>query len=135
MDSSTGSRQPRSDCTATWLRSRSPTNWPALPGACWPTAAFLKQSFRPREHLYEVELPAEVCERIRRDGGSVFPAYANTGDPNGPTLDDAAFGAASDVACCGRVHRGCGLVGGEGFAVDASLIVADANKQRSTPGA
>jgi transposase len=28
-----------------------------------------------------------------------------------------------------------GLVGGEGFAVDASLIVADANKQRSTPGA
>jgi hypothetical protein len=26
------------------------------------------------------------------------------------------------------------LVGGEGFAVDASLIVADANKQRSTPG-
>jgi hypothetical protein len=28
-----------------------------------------------------------------------------------------------------------GLVGGEGFAVDASLIVADANKQRSFPGA
>ena len=28
-----------------------------------------------------------------------------------------------------------GLVGGEGFAVDASLIVADANKQRSIPGA
>jgi len=25
------------------------------------------------------------------------------------------------------------LVGGEGFAVDASLIVADANKQRSIP--
>ena len=30
---------------------------------------------------------------------------------------------------------GAGLVGGEGFAVDASLIVADANKQRSTAGA
>jgi len=29
---------------------------------------------------------------------------------------------------------GAGLVGGEGFAIDASLIVADANKQRSTPG-
>src|SRR4051812_10330219 len=29
---------------------------------------------------------------------------------------------------------GAGLVGGEGFAVDASLIVADANKQRSVPG-
>jgi hypothetical protein len=27
-----------------------------------------------------------------------------------------------------------GLVGGEGFAVDASLIKADANKQRSVPG-
>src|SRR4030095_17133890 len=27
------------------------------------------------------------------------------------------------------------LVGAEGFAVDASLIVADANKQRSVPGA
>jgi hypothetical protein len=27
-----------------------------------------------------------------------------------------------------------GLVSGEGFAVDASLIVADANKQRSVPG-
>lgn len=36
-----------------------------------------------------------------------------------------------------RVVSACikaGLVGGEGFAVDASLIVADANKQRSVPG-
>jgi transposase len=36
-----------------------------------------------------------------------------------------------------RVVGGCiaaGLVGGEGFAVDASLIMADANKQRSIPG-
>src|SRR5437660_7926940 len=36
-----------------------------------------------------------------------------------------------------RVVGACiraGLVGGKGFAVDASLIVADANKQRSTPG-
>lgn len=36
-----------------------------------------------------------------------------------------------------RVVEGCiaaGLVGCEGFAVDASLIVADANKQRSIPG-
>jgi hypothetical protein len=29
-------------------------------------------------------LLAEVCERMRRDGGSVFPALANTGDPHGP---------------------------------------------------
>jgi len=37
-----------------------------------------------------------------------------------------------------RVVGACieaGLVGGEGFAVDASLIVADANKQRSIRGA
>jgi hypothetical protein len=36
-----------------------------------------------------------------------------------------------------RVVEACiaaGLVGGEGFAVDASLIVADADKQRSIPG-
>ena len=36
-----------------------------------------------------------------------------------------------------RVVETCiaaGLVGGDGFAVDASLIVADANKQRSIPG-
>jgi transposase len=36
-----------------------------------------------------------------------------------------------------RVIEACiaaGLVGGQGFAVDASLIVADANKQRSIPG-
>jgi transposase len=36
-----------------------------------------------------------------------------------------------------RVVGACiaaGLVGGEGFAVDASLIAADANKQRSIPG-
>jgi len=37
-----------------------------------------------------------------------------------------------------RIVRVCiafGLVGGEGFAVDASLIQADANKHRSIPGA
>jgi hypothetical protein len=36
-----------------------------------------------------------------------------------------------------RVVASCieaGLVGGEGFAVDASLIEADANRQRSIPG-
>src|SRR6476469_9472707 len=41
------------------------------------------------------------------------------------------------VPVCERVVEECiaaGLVGGEGFAVDASLIVADANKQRSIPG-
>ncbi len=45
----------------------------------------------------------------------------------------------SDIFRCmfERVVEVClaaGLVGGEGFAVDASLIAADANKQRSVPG-
>src|SRR3974390_901714 len=46
-----------------------------------------------------------------------------------------------DSGMCRRVFErvveagmAAGLVGGEGFAVDASLIVADANKQRSIPG-
>src|SRR6266702_8734562 len=84
MGSSPGSRQPRSDCTATCLRLHSPTSWPALPGACWLTVGFLKRGLRPREQSQQVQLPAEVCERMRRDGGSVFPAHANTGDPDGP---------------------------------------------------
>ena len=33
-----------------------------------------------------------------------------------------------------EICMGPGLVGGEGFAVDASLIEADANRQRSIPG-
>jgi IstB-like ATP binding protein len=33
--------------------------------------------FRPCEHPKEVKLPAEVRERMRRDGGSAFPARAN----------------------------------------------------------
>ncbi len=45
----------------------------------------------------------------------------------------------SDIFRCmfERIVEACiaaGLVGGKGFAVDASLIVADANKQRSIPG-
>src|SRR5437588_7521202 len=28
--------------------SRSPTSWPASPGACWLTAVFLKRGFKPR---------------------------------------------------------------------------------------
>jgi hypothetical protein len=45
--------------------------------------------------------------------------------------------AASSAACSRRVVEACieaGLVGGEGFAMDASLIEADANRQRSIPG-
>jgi hypothetical protein len=34
--------------------------------------------------LNATPLPAEVCESVKRDGGSVFPAPENPGDPNGP---------------------------------------------------
>ena len=50
----------------------------------------------------------------------------------------AAFGRAISLGTCSRRWwsgaSAKGLVGGEGFAVDASLIAADANKQRSVPG-
>ena len=48
--------------------------------------------------------------------------------------------ASARATCCASVRDGVrrcmeeGLVGGEGFAVDASLIKADANKQRSAEG-
>jgi transposase len=60
--------------------------------------------------------------------------------------DHSAFSRARNDRFCNsgifrsvfeRVVGACiaaGLVGGEGFAVDASLIMADANKQRSIPG-
>jgi hypothetical protein len=38
------------------------------------------------------------------------------------------------LSAVSRIVKGCRTVGGEGFAVDASLIVVDANKQRSIPG-
>jgi transposase len=82
--SSTGSKPPRSGCTATFLRSRSSTagadrlersgSWPKLRG----------EAGHGLSRLVYDSTPAEVCERMRRDGGSVFPAHANTGDPNGP---------------------------------------------------
>src|SRR3954451_207992 len=54
----------------------------------------------------------------------------------GPATSASASAISSGV-CSNRVVETCivaGLVGGEGFAVDASLIEADANRQRSIPG-
>ena len=63
-----------------------------------------------------------------------------------PIPDHSAFSRARNERFCDsdifrrmfeRVVESCiaaGLVGGQGFAVDASLIAADANKQRSIPG-
>jgi len=44
-------------------------------------------------------LPAEVCERMRRDAGSVFPALANTGDPFGPVDARRAAQLRRQVRC------------------------------------
>jgi hypothetical protein len=52
------------------------------PVACWLVVAPSRRaSFKLRELYKKSPLPAEVCGRMRRDGGSVFPAHANTGDP------------------------------------------------------
>jgi hypothetical protein len=83
--SSVGSRRPRSGCTATCSLSRSPTSSHASHGACWLAVASLRpRSFKPRKHSRVARLPTKACERMRRYGGSVFPAHANTGDPSGP---------------------------------------------------
>ena len=37
-----------------------------------------------RDDIAQQSLPAEVCERMKRDGGPVFPAHAKTGHPHGP---------------------------------------------------
>jgi hypothetical protein len=55
---------------------------------------------------------------------------------HGLAMSGSAIARSSAVCSSALWARasGAGLVGGEGFAVDASLIVANANKQRSTPG-
>ena len=50
--------------------------------------AFEVNKLQAARHKYRSYLPAEVCERMKRDGGSVFPAPAKTGDPNGPVEAD-----------------------------------------------
>jgi hypothetical protein len=39
----------------------------------------------PERSERAVPVPAEVCESVKTRKGSVFPAPANPGDPNGPT--------------------------------------------------
>jgi hypothetical protein len=80
---------PRSGFITTCWRSRSPISSRASPGVFSPVVEPSRRaSFKPRDHRYLSYLPAEVCERMRRDGGSVFPAPAKTGDPNGPIEAD-----------------------------------------------
>ncbi len=83
------------------------------------------------------------CRRRRTLNENVaeFIAYAKTN----PGKINCAFGGRKYVARDSDIFRrvfeqvveaciAAGLVGGTGFAVDASLIAADANKQRSLPG-
>ena len=85
MGSRPGWMQRRSDCIATSLLSHLPTSCRVSPGACLLVVAPSRRaSFKLREFYKKSRLPAEVCEKMRRDGGSVFPAHANTGDPFGP---------------------------------------------------
>jgi hypothetical protein len=93
-----------------------------------------------KQQVLEPALSAAV-RRVPRKSGS-----SRISDGIGPSRHPSAFSRArherfrdSDALrrVFERVVEACiaaGLVGGEGFAVDASLIVADANKQRSVPG-
>ena len=74
----------KNDCIAMFLRLRSPTSWRGSLGAFWLVAEASRRGRPWHQPLSLRLLPAEVCERMRRDGGSVFPARENTGDPNGP---------------------------------------------------
>ena len=83
MGSNVGSRAPRNGCITMCWQSRLPTNSRASRGAFLLVDATSRQSgFTLRDRSRPVAI--EVCERTRRDGGSVFPAHANTGDPFGP---------------------------------------------------
>ena len=53
-------------------------------------ACFKLRNYQPAQ---STSVSTEVCERIRRDEGSVFPACANTGDPmarSGPSANEIA---------------------------------------------
>ena len=56
MGSSPGSRQPRSGCIATFLRSRSPTSWRASPGVSWLMAG-------PSKRGRSMRLPSNLFDR------------------------------------------------------------------------
>ena len=83
---------PGSGCITTCWQSRSPTSLRASPGVFLPVVEPSRRASLNRSRIFffffffffYLDLPAEVCERMRRDGGSVFPAHANTGNPNGP---------------------------------------------------
>jgi transposase len=82
-----GSKPPRSGYITMFSLSRSPTSSLALLGASWLTVEHSRRaSCKSRDQSLSRRtsyLPRSARER-KRDGGSVFPALANTGDPDGP---------------------------------------------------
>jgi len=62
------------------------TSSPALLGASWLMGEPSRPArFRPREstRIVETRYLPRSARGLERDGGSVFPAHANTADPNG----------------------------------------------------
>jgi hypothetical protein len=55
------------------------------------------------EELVSVETPTEVCEKMRRDGGSVFPATVNT--IRGLSANEIAAALISIMAPSVRLHQ------------------------------
>jgi hypothetical protein len=64
------------------------TSSPGSPGASWPTAAISRSALwresPSTDSTSNTCLPAEVCESVRRDGGSVFPALTESDGAYGP---------------------------------------------------
>jgi hypothetical protein len=111
-------QQPR-DTNHCFPDARQPTHSPSYheprPLPSWPQLVVARSRYRPTIFLR----PTTGSFSILHARNERFP-------------DSGIFRIAFErvVGAC----IGAGLVGGEGFAVDASLIVADANKQRSIPG-
>jgi hypothetical protein len=50
----------------------------------WPQGANKGNSLRALDDVANSPYPPRSARGIKRNGRSIFPAHANTGDPNGP---------------------------------------------------
>jgi len=94
-------------------------------------------------YCYGIRSERQLCEELRFNLAYKWFCHLGLEDkvPDHSTFSKNRHGRFRDSDILRHVFeqsvRRCmseGLVGGEGFAVDASLIAADANKQRSLPG-
>jgi len=77
------------------------------------------------------QFPAEVCERMRRDGGPVFPAHANTGDrrpDRGLSVNENATRALISMMARSK------LLQSEAGYIDARPLTASSAKPLATHG-